>query len=139
MKERALRIVYNDYGSSFEDLLNKDKSTTIHQRNLQQLATEIFKVKIGIAPKIMNEIITFIEKNTYNLRSGMHLTRVNVHSTQCGTESTGNIGAKIWILVPVHMKHLKTLSAFKNHIRKWIPEDCPRHLCKVDVTQAGFL
>ena len=36
--ERALRIVYNDYSSSFEDLLHKDKSVTIHQRNLQQLA-----------------------------------------------------------------------------------------------------
>ena len=25
IKERALRIVYNDYGSSFEDLLDKNK------------------------------------------------------------------------------------------------------------------
>ena len=36
--ERDLRIVYNYYSSTFEDLLNKDKSVTIHQRNLQQLA-----------------------------------------------------------------------------------------------------
>ena len=109
--ERALRIVYNDYSSTFEDLLNKDKSVTIHQRNLQQLAIEIFKVKIGIAPIIMNEIFTFVENNTYNLRSGMHLSRVNVHSTQYGTESIGNLGAKIWNLVPVHMKDLKAVHA----------------------------
>ena len=32
--EKALRIVYDDYSSSFEDLPNKDKSVTIHQRNL---------------------------------------------------------------------------------------------------------
>ena len=89
MHERALRIVYNDYSSSFEDLLTKDESVTIHQPNLQQLAIEIFKVKIGIAPIIMNEIFTFVENNTYNLRSGMHLSRVNVHSTQYGTESIG--------------------------------------------------
>ena len=43
----------------------------------------------------MNEIFTFAEKNTYNLRSDMHLSRVNVHSTQYGTESIGNLGAKI--------------------------------------------
>ena len=36
--QRALRIVYDDYSSNFEDLLNKDKSVTIHQCNLQQLA-----------------------------------------------------------------------------------------------------
>ena len=57
--ERALRIVYDDCSSSFEDFLNKDKSVTIQQRNLQQLAIEIFKVKIGIAPIIMNEIFTY--------------------------------------------------------------------------------
>ena len=42
IQERALRIVHNDYDSSFEDLLNKDKSITYHQRNLQQLAINIF-------------------------------------------------------------------------------------------------
>ena len=57
--ERTLRIAYDDYSSSFEDFLNKHKSVTIHQRNLQQLAIEIFKVKIGIVPIIMNEIFTF--------------------------------------------------------------------------------
>ena len=92
-------------------LFNKDKLVTIHQCNLQQLAIEIFKVKIGIAPIIMNEIFTFVENNTYNLRSGMHLSRVNVHSTQYGTESIGNLGAKIWNLVPVHMKDLKAVHA----------------------------
>ena len=73
----------------------------------------------------MNEIFTFAEKNTYNLRSGIHLSRVNVHSTQYGTESIGYLRAKIWDLVPVHMKDLKTLSTFKNQIKKWIPKDCP--------------
>ena len=136
--DRALRIVYNDYSSRFEDLLNKDKSVTIHQRNLQQLAIEIFKVKIEIAPIIMNELFTFVKNNTYNLRGGMHLSRVNVHSTQCGTESTGYLGAKIWE-IPVHMKDLKTLSTFKNQIKNWIPKDCPCRLCKVCVAQVGFL
>ena len=92
--ERALRIVYVDYSFTFEDLLNKDKSVTIHQRHLQQLAIEVFKVKIGIAPIIMNEIFTFAKNNTYNLRSGMHLSRVNLHSTQYGKESIDNLGAK---------------------------------------------
>ena len=137
--ERALRIACNEYSSSFVDLLNKDKSVTIHQRNLQQLAIEIFKVKIGIAPIIMNEIFTFVENNTYNLKSGMHLSRVNVHSTQYGTESIGYLGAKIWDLVPVHMKNLKTVSTFKNQIKNWIPKDCPCRLCKVHVAQVGFL
>ena len=137
--ERALHIVCNDSSASFEDLLNKDESVTIHQSNLQQLAIEIFKVKIGIAPIIMNEMFTFVENNIYNLRSGMHLSRINVHSTQYGTESIGYRGAKIWDLAPVHMKDLKTLSTFKNQIKNWISKDCPCRLCKVYVAQVGFL
>ena len=108
------RITVENYvikSSGVEELLLVaiDRS---HQRNLQQLAREIFKVKIGVAPVIMNEIFTFVKTNTYNLRSGMYLSRVNVHSTQYGTESIGNLGAKIWNLVPVHMKDLKALSTF---------------------------
>ena len=56
MQERTLRIVYRDYKSSFNERLQKDKSITIHQKNLQYLAIEIRKVKMGISPKIMNEI-----------------------------------------------------------------------------------
>ena len=38
-------LVYNDFSSSFSELLEKDKSVTIHHCNLQTLAYEIFKVK----------------------------------------------------------------------------------------------
>ena len=44
LHERAQRIVYNDHISSFEELLSKDKSATVHQRNLQKLATEMYKI-----------------------------------------------------------------------------------------------
>ena len=42
--ERALRIVYGDHKTKFLRLLNLDKSVTIHQRNLQYLLIEIYKV-----------------------------------------------------------------------------------------------
>ena len=41
--ERALRIAYKDNVSSFDILLERDKSVTIHTKNLQTLMTEIFK------------------------------------------------------------------------------------------------
>ena len=40
--ERALRITYQDHISTFQELLNKDNSISIHHRNLQVLATEMF-------------------------------------------------------------------------------------------------
>ena len=41
--ERAPRLVYNDTVTSFESLLIKDKSFTIHRQNIQSLAMEIYK------------------------------------------------------------------------------------------------
>ena len=71
--ERALRIVYGDHKTSFSEFLNIDKSITIHQRNLQYLLIEIYKVKKGISPTKMNEIFKFFENPVYEFRSGVHL------------------------------------------------------------------
>ena len=40
--ERALRLVYNEYESTFEDLLTKDGSFTIRHYNIQTVAIELY-------------------------------------------------------------------------------------------------
>ena len=44
-QERALRLAYPNKNLSFSELLELDNSVTIHERKLQVLVTEIFKVK----------------------------------------------------------------------------------------------
>ena len=73
---------------NFKELLQKDKSITIHQRNLQYLAIEIYKVRMGISPKIMNEIFRFIKNSVYSLRSGIQLEKPSINTFQIGSEST---------------------------------------------------
>ena len=48
-----LMIIYQDYAAALIDLLEENNSLKIHQRNFQKLVTEMFKVKIGIAPEII--------------------------------------------------------------------------------------
>ena len=88
IQERALQIVYRDYKSSFKDLLQKDKSITIHQRNLQYLEIEIYKVRTGISPKIMNEIFRFSKNSVYSLRSGIQLEKSSINTFQFESQST---------------------------------------------------
>ena len=45
LHERCLRIIYSEKQSSFETLLEKDGSVSVHNRNLQILATEMYKIK----------------------------------------------------------------------------------------------
>ena len=47
LHQRALQLVYDDRQSTFEELLNIDKSLTIHHKNVQVLATELYKVHHG--------------------------------------------------------------------------------------------
>ena len=65
--ERALRITYQDSTSTFQELLNKDKSISKYHRNVQVLATEMFKIHQDLSPKILKE--TFVSKtSSFNLR-----------------------------------------------------------------------
>ena len=43
LHERALRVIYKNPSLTFEQLLEMDKSFTIHERNLQKLAIEMLK------------------------------------------------------------------------------------------------
>ena len=54
--ERALRLVYFDYNSNFDELLKKDGSFSIHDRNIQTLAIEVYKFFHGLSPSIMKNI-----------------------------------------------------------------------------------
>ena len=61
LHERASRVVYIDFDSSFEELLRRDSSVTLHQRNLQRPMTDIFKVKTGIALELMKGVFKFTD------------------------------------------------------------------------------
>ena len=68
LHERALRIFYQDYSSSFTELREKDNSTTIHNRNIQLLPNELFKLKNELSPPFMNEIFLENVQHYYELR-----------------------------------------------------------------------
>ena len=86
MYERALRITYSDRSSSFQDLLKKDNSVSIHHRNIQVLATEMFKIKNSIAPEIMKELLA-PKMSPYDLRNNNSFKKRGVKSVSHGTES----------------------------------------------------
>ena len=56
LHERCLRIVYNNKQSSFNELPEKDGSVSIHMRNIQIIATEMYKRINNLSPPIMNRV-----------------------------------------------------------------------------------
>ena len=138
LHERALRITCGDRSSSFENLLKKDNSVSIHHRNIQALATEMFKVKNNIAPEIMKELFA-PKMSSYDLRNNNSFKRRRVKSVWHGTESVSYLGPKIWDLVPNEIKESESLNGFKFKIKRWVPEGCPCRICKIYLGQVGFI
>ena len=64
-----MRVVCNDHSSLFDELLEEHNSCKIHGRNL---ITEIFKVKMNLAPEIMKEVFEIVEV-LYALRNELKL------------------------------------------------------------------
>ena len=52
--ERALRLIYCDHSSNFKELLQRDNSVAIHQKNIQVVATMMYKVVNNIASTIVS-------------------------------------------------------------------------------------
>ena len=57
LQRRCLRLIYNDKLSSYEELLEKDGSVSVHHKNTQSLATEMFQIKHGQSPEIVGDIL----------------------------------------------------------------------------------
>ena len=130
LHERALRLAHNDYGASFQDLLIKDKSVTIHQRNLQVFAILLYKIINNETPEIVREIFYIDYQPHYNLRQNLEFQTVNIRTVRYGTESLTHLANKIWSIIPTEAKSAPTLQSFKQQIKLWQTTDCPCRLCK---------
>ena len=138
LHERGLRLVYKDSKLTFEELLCKDQSFSIHHRNLQKLAIEMYKVYNDLSQNLLKSI--FPQRTMpYNLRKTNPFEPTNVCTVFHGTETISYRGPKTWTLVPDNIKYSKNLAEFKAKIRNWEPIGCTCRLCKVYVRSIGFI
>ena len=71
--ESMLRLVCFYHVSSFDELLKKHRSFSIHHRNTQSLAIELYKSFQGLSAGIMKNVFHLNTNIPYNLRSRSEL------------------------------------------------------------------
>ena len=112
LHERALRLIYCDHSSNFQELLQRNKSVTIHQKKIQALAIIMYKVVNKIAPTIVSELLSFSCVN-YSLRSGSQFHQTSANTVWNGQKTISYLGPKIWNMVSAEMKQISIFSCFQ--------------------------
>ena len=101
-------------------------------------ATEIFKVKLGLAPEIMKKIFPIIE-NPYDLRNETKFRLRNAHTVRYGIEITSFVAPRIWSSIARSYKECSPVNEFKAKIKFLYPENYPsRHPDKNYIYQIGY-
>ena len=86
------------------------------QRNLQKLAIEIFKVKLGIAPDIMKNVFPMLQ-NPYDLRNETKFKSRNANTVRYGIETVSFVEPRIWSSISRSYKECSSVSKLKAKIK----------------------
>ena len=123
LHQSCLRIVYNDKKLTYENLLVRDKSVTVHVRNLEILVTEIFKVHRDLSPPISKE--RFNKRTlSYELGHPSQFTIPRIESVYNGYESIAYLRPKTGNMVSSELKDMSSISYFKKAIKERYPSNC---------------
>ena len=128
LQYRALRFVYRDETSTFQELLDKDGY--VRHRNLQILPTEMFKCLNALTPTFMSDISVVNSKlNTENVSVNTR-SQSSFHNPVNPRTTLSHLGPVIWDVIPSEIKEAASVAIFKNKIKGWIATKCPCRLCK---------
>ena len=127
--KRALRRLYNDFNSNFEELLARSGEKTVHLQNLEKLLLEVFKSLHQINPAFMWELFERKEVN-YNLRNKDLLRIPKFQTITYGANSISYRGSYLWNSMPDVVKSCERVLSFKRKLREWNGRTCTCRVCK---------
>ena len=136
--KRGLRLTYRDETKDSQQIQRKQNEITIHQRNLQVLMTEVYKIVNSIAPPIMNSLFQF-RYNTNNIRNFQEIYTENRKTVRYGTETVTYRAPFLWANLHTKYKNAESLDEFKSKIKAWKCNFCRCSLCKKYAQNLGFI
>ena len=90
--------------------------------------TEVYKIKNGYTPQIMDDIFMFRE-NTHNLRNFQIKLNKSKETVRCGSETISYRTPFLWANLLEEYKLANSLSELKSKIKRWKCDTCVCCLC----------
>ena len=122
LDERALRIVYDDEVSTFDQLLAMDKCFCIYHQNIQRILIEIYNA-LHDSGNSLKEL--FIRRtSTKNMWSEPELVIPLVNSVLKGKNSLRYFGSVIWNSLPIETRKDHSILSFVTKTKQGKPINC---------------
>ena len=125
LHKQGLRVVLNDYSSSYPDLLDKASKPTLYVSRLKAIA---YKSKENGNPDYINVMLN-PQIKPYDLRGGPRAEQLKVNTTSCGLYSFTYQVAKLWNEMPSSIKEATSLLHFKSLLSSWTGPECHCGCC----------
>ena len=112
LHERALKLVYDDYETSFSNLFAIDGSFIVHQTNIETLLLEIYKIKHNLSESCLKDLFSVVNGN-YNLRSQSNFGVPDIKTVFYDANSIRYFGSVIWNSLPNDLTNIVILIYLK--------------------------
>ena len=130
IQKRALRVIMNDYESSYQDLLIKSGQPLMFVSRLRSIACEVYKSIHKLNPSFLHDLFTY--KHTgYESRRKIKLHQRLVKTQTYGIRSVRYEGAQLWNKLPPEIIKAESFQTFKSLIKKWEGPQCQCGFCSM--------
>ena len=129
IQERALRFVYDDFKSTYEELLNRANIPCLHIKRIRTMAVETFRILNDMSPPVLSDLVRIRDCSSYNFRYQNVLQVPQVRTTKYGKKSFRFAAAVLWNSFPDNFRQVSSFNQFKALISNWSGKDCKCNLC----------
>ena len=129
IQERALRFIYDDFLTSYEEFLVKSKLPSLKLRRIRTMALESFKIINKDCPVILHDLLT-VKHNHYNFRYHKTVEVPHARTTRFGLQSFRHKAAATWNSLPDDVRCMSSFNQFKSFISNWDGPQCKCSACR---------
>ena len=116
-RERALRVVHNNFRLSLDELLVQGNGVSIYIQNIRSLITEVFKALNGLSPDFVSELFKKKKKQCSLRQPNLLRLPTTLHYNH-GIYGNSFRAYSLWIQLPAYFHNSKILSSFKSKTQK---------------------
>ena len=116
--ERALRTVYNDFTSMYQNVLKRANKKMLYEEREDIVVETVYKIINNMVPPLDNSMFTS-QITMYNLRNSNMLNVPSYQTVTFGFNSIRVNGAIRWNKLPMQIKNCDNLRCFKNALQKY--------------------